>query len=116
MIVDYILFFILGAASIIGSILLRRKYFERKDRRLTMKRAVARSEKDGWMKTDLNFFCWTTRPKMHKWHKELEEDLELCIWLNENTTGPFKVDWIDGKRYIKFDKDEDGMAFKLRWA
>ena len=116
MIVDYIVLFLLGILSTVGLILLRRKYVDWKSLRLTTKRALIRSEENGWMKTDLTFSGWSDRTRMNKWRREIEEDLELCTWLKENTTGPFKLDWIDGKRYIKFDKDEDGMAFKLRWV
>ena len=53
---------------------------------------------------------------MAKWRKDIKDDLEMSIWIEENIKGYFKTEYIYGVRYIKFAEDEDGVAFKLRWC
>lgn len=85
------------------------------ERRKDKKRLIVQSEKDGWIKTD-GFTHWSSRRGMIKWRKKIKDDLEMSIWLEENTKDYFTAEYIYGTRYIKFDKEEDGVAFKLRWC
>ena len=92
----------------------RKVYIERKERLKERERRRAEAEKDGWMKTK-GFSQWSDRPKMEKWCDDMKDDLEMSIWLKENTKGDFRLEWVNGSRHIKFDNDVDAMAFKLRW-
>lgn len=110
----YIFIFLSGMTSVGLAIWAHKVYTERRDRRRETKRRQTQAETDGWIKTK-GFEHWSDRNRMEKWRKNIEDDLEMSIWIEENIKGYFKTEYIYGARYIKFAEDEDGVAFKLRW-
>lgn len=114
MIVVYISIFLSGMTSVGLAIWAHKVYIERRDQRRETKRRQAQDEKNGWIKTK-GLTHFGNRNKMEQWRKEIKDDLEMSIWMEENIKGYFKIEYIYGDRYIKFAEDEDGMAFKLRW-
>ncbi len=115
MIVAYISIFLSGMMTVGFAIWAHRVYIERRDRLQEAKRRQAKAEKDGWIKTE-GLTHWSNRKRMEEWREEIKVDLEISEWIEENIKGYFKVEYIYGKRYIKFAEEEDGMAFKLRWC
>ena len=90
-------------------------YLKWRDNQAYIKETLIKDEKDGWIKID-KFSNWSTRKNMIKWRENIKSDLEMSIWLEENTKGEFRTEFLYGNRYVKFNKDEDGVAFKLRWS
>ncbi len=113
--IPYIGMFLWGVMATGLAIWGRKIYVERKKRRQEQERYRASAEKDGWMKTK-GYSRWSDRTKMEKWCDDMRDDLEMSTWLKENTKSYFKLEWINGSRYIKFDNDEDALAFKLMWS
>lgn len=112
----YVFIFLFGMVATGVAIWIYKICVRWKDGRDSKKRFIIKSEKDGWVKTDHLFAHWSNRKAMGKWRKNIEDDLEMSIWIEENIKDYFRVEYIYGIRYIKFDNDTDGMAFKLRWC
>jgi len=111
----YISIFLSGMMTVGFAIWAYRVYIEKRDHRQEVKKRRAAAEENGWIKTK-GLTHWSNRNKMEQWRKEIKDDLEISIWMEENIKGYFKVEYIYGDRYIKFTEDEDGVAFKLRWS
>lgn len=92
-------------------------YTKWKQDRDELKRNIIKAEKDGWIKTKSisDEPQWKNKTNLKKWRKRITADIEIQEWIEENIKGGFTSTYVYGNRYIKFDNDEDGVAFKLRW-
>ena len=112
----YIFIFLFGVVATVAIIFIDKKireyYMHKRHRRHTAMEA----EEDGWIKLGKEFPEWGSGSEMNDWVRETELAMEFAEWLNENTNEKFKCRYTSGQnRYIKFERPEDAMAFKLRW-
>ena len=59
-------------------------------------------EKDGWFEFNETSLDWKSRSSMKKWKKSIKMKLEVCDWIQENTTSGFNITKIGDKEYIRF--------------
>ena len=106
-----------GMFSLLGVYYVNKWYTTWKQKRAELKTKIINAEKDGWIKTTSisNESHWSNKNSLKKWKKRITTDIEIQEWIEENIKGGFISTYVYGNRYIKFDDDEDGVAFKLRW-
>jgi len=106
-----------GMLSVIWVYYLRKWYKQWRAKRKEELFTIIGAEKNGWMraKSISNHEYWRDKSHLIKWRKEISKDLDIEEWIKENIKGSFRTTYISGYKYIRFDNEEDGVAFKLRW-
>ncbi len=115
--INLVFFYFGGMASLLVISYTRGWYIKWKKKQEELKEKKIRAEKDGWIKATVisGEHYWDNNASLRSWRKKIATDLEVEEWIRENIKGGFHTSYIFGNKYIKFDNDEDGVAFKLRW-
>lgn len=109
-----VLVFLFGVAVTGIAFSVYKKYKKWIEERAEQELINIRTEQEGWIKTN-DIYYWSDRQGMESWIKRIKKQQEIEDWIIQNTEDNFRMVTYNGIRYIKFDKEEDNIAFKLRW-